>query len=271
MMKDLINTRKEAITMKGEVIDFDSVKPEKVLVDNIRTISEIDYEKCPQIIQKVVMQFLSYYRAKYTEDKVRNICLMYRKDIVNKFKEQLLQNLAVHYDDLTETVQGIETVVNKYFVDVTGGIKDLYEEPGLENIRSITYNGGKKAVVEPYKFDSDPERKFAIACENSKEVLQWLRPAPTQFNITYNRGHRYEPDFVVETDDMYYLVEVKASNKMNDPDVIAKKERAISYCKVASEYNKANGHKGFKYLFIPHDEISSSSSFNNLLKRFLVD
>lgn len=271
MMKDLINTRKEAITMKGEVIDFDSVKPEKVLVDNIRTISEIDYEKCPQIIQKVVMQFLSYYRAKYTEDKVRNICLMYRKDIVNKFKEQLLQNLAVHYDDLTETVQGIETVVNKYFVDVTGGIKDLYEEPGLENIRSITYNGGKKAVVEPYKFDSDPERKFAIACENSSEVLQWLRPAPTQFNITYNRGHRYEPDFVVETEDMYYLVEVKASNKMNDPDVIAKKERAISYCKVASEYNKANGHKGFKYIFIPHDEISTSSSFNNLLKRFLVD
>ena len=59
------------------------------------------------------------------------------------------------------------------------------------------------------------------------------------------------PDFVVETNDMYYLVEVKASNQMDDPDVKAKKERAIQYCKVASEYNKANGHKTFKYLFIP--------------------
>ena len=271
LMKDLINSRSETITLKGEVIDFDTIRPEKVLVDNIRTISEIDYEKCPTIIQKVVMQFLNYYRSKYTEDKVRNICLMYRKDIINKFKEQLLKNLAISYNDLTETVQGIETIVNQYYLDASYGVKELYEEPDGENIKSLTYVGGKKAVVEPYKFDSDPERKFAIVCENSPEVLQWLRPAPTQFNITYNRGHRYEPDFVVETADMYYLVEVKAKNRINEPDVVAKKERAISYCKVASEYNKANGHKGFKYVFIPHDEITTSSSFNNLLKRFYVE
>ena len=31
------------------------------------------------------------------------------------------------------------------------------------------------------------------------------------------------------------------AKQISDPDVIAKKERAISYCKVASEYNKANG------------------------------
>lgn len=36
---------------------------------------------------------------------------------------------------------------------------------------------------------------------------------------------------------MYYLVEVKTSNRLNDPEVIAKKERAVKYCKVASEYN----------------------------------
>ena len=88
---------------------------------------------------------------------------------------------------------------------------------------------------------SDPERLFALACENSPEVVRWLRLAPTQFNITYNRGHRYEPDFVVETDDMYYLVEVKDSRRLHDPEVEAKKERAVQYCRIASEYNKANG------------------------------
>ena len=70
---------------------------------------------------------------------------------------------------------------------------------------------------------------------------------------------------------MYYLVEVKASNQMEDPDVKAKKERAIQYCKVASEYNKANGHKAFKYLFIPHDQISVNSSFNILMQRFIKE
>lgn len=70
---------------------------------------------------------------------------------------------------------------------------------------------------------------------------------------------------------MYYLVEIKDKRKLNDPDVIAKKDRAIQYCKVASTYNKAHGHKQFKYLFIPHDEVYSNSSFNNLKDRFLVD
>ena len=269
LIKNLFDSLDEVRVIKGDVINFDSVKPEKVLVDGIRNISEIDYEKCPILIQKIVMQFLDHYRLKYSEEKVRNICLMYRKDIVNKFKAQLLQHLAVSYEGIVEIVQGIETIVNNNMIDTSYGIKNINEAPGDNNIKSLTYNGARKAVTSPYKFDSDPERKFAIACENSPEVIQWLRPASNQFNITYNRGKRYEPDFIVETEDMYYLVEVKDKTKINDPIVLAKKDRAIKYCSVATEYNLANGHKGFKYLFIPHDEITTSSSFNNLKDRFI--
>lgn len=271
LLRNLLNSKESVQIFKGSVIDFDSVKPEKLLVDGIRKVNEIDYEKCPELIQKLVMQFLSHYRAKYSEEKVRNICLMYRKDIIGKFKEQLLQHLAVSYDGIVEIVQGIETIINNYLIDISNGLTNIFEEPSERNIKSLVYDGATKSVTKPYKFDSNPERLFALACENSPEVIRWLRPAPNQFNITYNRGHRYEPDFVVETEDMYYLVEVKAKNKINDPDVIAKKERAIKYCKVSSEYNLANGHKAFKYLFIPHDEISASSSFNNLKERFIKE
>ena len=66
----------------------------------IREKSEIDYEKCPELIQKVVKQFLDYYRTKYPEEKVRNIVLMYKKDIVNKISEQIIQHLAIQYDDI---------------------------------------------------------------------------------------------------------------------------------------------------------------------------
>lgn len=271
LLRNLLNSKESVKIVKGSVIDFDSVKPEKLLVDDIRKVNEIDYEKCPELIQKLVMQFLSHYRAKYSEEKVRNICLMYRKDIIGKFKEQLLQHLAVSYDGIVEIVQGIETIINNYLIDISNGLTNIFEEPSERNIKSLVYDGATKSVTTPYKFDSNPERLFALVCENSPEVIRWLRPAPNQFNITYNRGHRYEPDFVVETEDMYYLVEVKAKNKINDPDVIAKKERAIKYCKVSSEYNLANGHKAFKYLFIPHDEISASSSFNNLKERFIKE
>ena len=271
LIRNLLDSRENVQVVKGSVIDFDSVKPEKFLIDGIREVNEIDYEKCPELIQKIVMQFLTHYRVKYEEEKVRNICLMYRKDIINNFKDQLLQHLAISYDGIIEVVQGIETVVNNYLVDTSDGLTNINEEPMDRNIKSIVYDGAQKSVTTPYKFDSNPERLFALACDNSPEVLCWLRPAPSQFNITYNRGHRYEPDFIVETEDMYYLVEVKAKNKMNDPDVLAKKDRAIKYCKVASEYNLANGHKTFRYLFIPHDEVSTASSFNNLKSRFLEE
>jgi type III restriction enzyme len=269
LIKNMLDSHEMTRIIKGSVIDFDSVNPEKDLVDGIRTISEIDYEKCPELIQKIVMQFLNYYRGKYEEDEVRNICLMYKKSIIGNFKKQLLEHLAVSYDGIVETVQGIETVVANYMVDITNGLTNIDQAPetGI-NIKTLVYEGARKSVTSPFKFDSDPERKFAIACENSPEVIQWLRPASSQFNITYNRGKRYEPDFVVETKDMYYLVEVKSREAIHDPDVLAKKERAISYCRVASEYNKAHGHKEFKYLFIPHDEITTSSSFDNLKDRF---
>lgn len=270
MIKNMLNSMDNLIVITNGVIDFNTIRPEKYLVDEIRQIGEIDYEKCPEIIQKVVMQFLTHFRNKYIEEKVRNICIMYKMDIVNKIKDQLIEHLAVKYEGLIEEACGIETVIRNYAIDYSQGIRNLCVEPD-GNISALAYEGARKSVTNMFKFDSNPERLFAIVCENSNEVKQWLRPSPKQFNITYNRGKRYEPDFVVETDDMYYLVEIKDKRKLNDPDVIAKKDRAIQYCKVASTYNKAHGHKQFKYLFIPHDEVYSNSSFNNLKDRFLVD
>lgn len=269
LLKNLLNYAEDAEVIRNGVIDFDSIKPEITLASMIRNVNEIDYEKCSEIIQKCVIQFLTYYRNKYSEEEVRNICLMYKKDIARKIANQIIEHLAIKYDDILETVEGIETVVNKYVIDVTGGIKSIFDSTQVgENISSLAFDGAKKSINIPVKFDSEPERKFAVVCENSPEVIRWLRPSSKQFNITYNHGKRYEPDFVVETADCYYLVEVKASNKLHDADVLAKKDRAIKYCKVASEYNIANGHKPFKYLFIPHDEIALSSSFDNLRMRF---
>lgn len=270
LIKNMLNSLDDVIVLRNGVIDFNTIRPEKYLIDEIRQISEIDYEKCPKLIQKIVMQFLNYYRNKYAEEKVRNICIMYKMDIINKFKEQLLKHLAVKHNGLIETAYGIETLIRNYAIDFSGGFKNITEEPN-GNISSIAYEGAKKSVTQQFKFDSNPERLFALACDNSPEVIRWLRPAPKQFNITYNRGKRYEPDFVVETKDMYYLVEVKDKRRLDDVDVLAKKDRALQYCRIASEYNKAFGHKEFRYLFIPHDEVSSNSSFNNLMKRFIEE
>ncbi len=99
-------------------------------------------------------------------------------------------------------------------------------------------------------------------------MINRLRPHPRKFNITYNHGHAYEPDFVVETEDSIYLVEVKGEDTLHDPDVIAKKERGIQYCAVASRWGKANGYKEWRYLFISAGQIRANASFAQLAERF---
>ena len=111
-----------------------------------------------------------------------------------------------------------------------------------------------------------------LILERETDVIKWLRPAPTEFNISYNDGKQYEPDFVVETDDMIYLVEVKGEDKENDADVLAKKERAINYCSLVTGWAKQNGQKEWKHVFIPSQEIQMNVSFTgNLAQRFTVE
>jgi len=71
----------------------------------------------------------------------------------------------------------------------------------------------KKSYYEKNGFDSDAERKFAVVLEADKSVLRWIKPPQNQMGIYYAAGQQYTPDFLVETADKKYMVEVKA--KMN--------------------------------------------------------
>ena len=61
---------------------------------------------------------------------------------------------------------------------------------------------------------------------------------------------------------------MKGEDKINDADVIAKGQKAVMFCEVASNWSKANNRKEWKYVFIPSKEILSTSSFDNIAKRF---
>ena len=145
----------------------------------------------------------------------------------------------------------------------------LFSDDYTGNIQSVLFEGVRRGVFSAAKFDSRPELVLARVLETDTDVQNWLRPAPQEFNITYNHGHNYEPDFVVETDDTIYLVEVKGEDKLSDPDVIAKKKRGIQYCKVASRWGKANGYKQWRYLFIPSKQVMPNAQWSD--KQILDD
>lgn len=252
--------------IKGGVIDFDGYNPKKIILEQLRAKPEIDYEKCFNLLFKLITQVCDHYESEYGESGMKNIVMMYKRDAANKIYNQMLQHFYCENGFLQEEVVGTRTYNLRQSYTYRERVK-LYETY-CEKIQSVLFDGIKKGVFSSAKFDSEPELILAKVLEGDNDVQNWLRPAPQEFNITYNHGHSYEPDFVVETDAMIYLVEVKGEDKLNAPDVIAKKKRAVQYCVVASRWGQANGYKNWQYLFIPSKEVKINSSFMQLAKRF---
>ena len=252
--------------IKGDAIDFEGYNPKKVILEQLRTKPEIDYEKCSALLFKLITQLCDHYTAQYGNNGMRNIIMMYKRDIGNKIYKQMMQHFYCENGFLQEEVIGTRdyNLQQSYSYKQRVGLYESY----TEDIRSVLLEGIKKGVFSTAKFDSHPELLLARVLEGDSDVQNWLRPAPREFNITYNHGHTYEPDFVVETEDTIYLVEVKGEDKLNDPDVIAKKKRGVQYCEVASRWGKANGYKEWKYLFIPSMQVRANSSFKQLAERF---
>lgn len=178
----------------------------------------------------------------------------------------MLKHFAVVYGFIQEEVIGVKKYNSHpaYGSAHTINLYDAFEG----NIRSYLFQGIKKGVFNVAKFDSEPELILARILERDKDVKNWLRPASNEFDITYNQGHRYEPDFVVATLDKIYLVEVKGEDRLNDADVIAKRKRGVKYCETATLWGSANGYKEWQYLFIPSKQVKAGSSFHHLIDRF---
>lgn len=258
-------------------IDFSAVNPARILVTILRDKAEIDYEECGELVIKLITTYFDSLKERYTDNQIRNIVDSNKYRICDEIYKQMMRHYKMKGSGLLEVVSSISYDIKRPLFNANQMLNafDLFTDlpSGLE-IKSQVFKGGTKWLTEYYKFDSSSEQDFAIACENDRKVIHWLRPAKTQFDIQYKfegQIHDYEPDFVVETEDMCYLVEVKRRSEMTDPQVVAKRDRGVQYCKLASSWCIANGHKPWKYLFIPHDEITETTSFEKFIIHFVVE
>lgn len=255
--------------VSADAIDFEGYEPKCVILGELRKKPEIDYNKCKSLLFKLITQVIDKYEDYYGTNGMQNIVMMYKRDISEKIYKQMMQHFYCDNGLIQEEVVGTRKyhLPTNFSYRTTVSLYDSFEG----NIRSVRFTGIKKGVFEEVNFDSaEGELSFARIIERDEDVLNWLRPSPKEFNITYNHGKNYEPDFVVETEDTIYLVEVKAEKDLNDPDVIAKKKRGIQYCETVTHWSEANGYKPWKYLFIPANQIYSNSTFMMIAKKFAV-
>ena len=260
--------KQDKIRIRSQVLEM----PEYSLLTILKKKSEIDYDNNSDILYKLCSQAVSAIKASLAKpETLGDTILMYRELIANKIYTQVKNNLTI------ETTVQSKPEAEPYALILPWNFSKEKEDEILNYKETISprllpskvFNGFEKSCHDRYKFDSTQEKNFAKILEGPNEVIKWLRPASKQFNIWYNNNSdRYVPDFVAETTDTIYLIEIKAENAIEDKVVEKKAESAIKYCKTASEINKLRNEKAWKYAIIPHDKTDANMTFMRLVTEY---
>ncbi len=136
----------------------------------------------------------------------------------------------------------------------------------------MIFSGFERCLYRRQKFESDPERGFAVILEKKKEdVLKWFRPTKRDLHIYYSGESAYEPDFVVETKTIKMICEIKRASEMQHKEVLDKARAAAQWCRYATEHAKKYGGKPWSYLLIPDDAISENKTLQGLAASYTFD
>lgn len=223
----------------------------------LESVPEFSSEDADYILN-VVEQYLKLIEGSY-EDK-KKVVRRYATLIVNEIKKQIYAAKEEH----TEFIYRIEKdlIIFKPFIKniKPGGSVDFYKDiKDKKNIRQYLFTGYKKSYYPEYGFDSDDERRFSVILEEDKKILRWIKPPLNQMGLFYKAGKQYNPDFIVETTDSKYLIEIKAKNETEDKDVLEKAKAAIKWCKCATEVDADK--KQWNYRLIAGDKVIIGNSF----------
>jgi type III restriction enzyme len=244
---------------------------EDYLVRGLIDFDDISYDDHAEQLYKLAGQMVAHLRSYLaSEEEVLNVLVCHNRQLVDAIYAQLQEK---YFEDATsyevKVTMGFRTLRTANFLAAADETVRLFRQPIDErrDIRGMVFGGFEKCVYPQQKFDSDPERRFAVILENDDQVLKWLKPGRGVFNIGYRSGvdeGEYEPDFVVETKNGHYLCEPKQKDAMADSIVLAKAEAAAIWCQNATEATSTP----WNYLLIPHDVIDDAQTFSALISSY---
>lgn len=121
--------------------------------------------------------------------------------------------------------------------------------------KDLWYEGWEHSIEPVASFDAaSTEYALAHLFDGSPNVAWWLRNYDSSpVWIERDSGRRYFPDFIVlDADGVYWVVEGKANDRANDPEVLDKKRAAEDWARFVRD----DGRFGiWRYLFATEDTI----------------
>ena len=246
-----------------------SKDPVNAIVAELINYDDVDYDENAELLYHLANQAVDAIALQHnTKEEAAKVV----SDYIKAIGRLIYGQMKLHFTMVSTGF--IKPKVLPFVKIVEQSIKEIVEygrtdyrlvvKPAF--VRKYIFTGFLKSYYTEYKFDSKTEHDFANVLESDAKVKRWLRPAPNQFNIYWDNGSkRYEPDFIVETDDVIYMIETKAACDIDNHEVQLKKLAAEEYCKHASEYTAMNGGKIWKYVLLPHDIVDRTSSFEHII------
>ncbi len=238
---------------------------ENILLAALYDIPEIPYEDYADLLYSLVQSVIYKLKSYLSDEDVKNVLVSFRKPISELIFAQMKQHSVYVQPDYTAAkVYPFERIYPHNYDKITSDKVYHYTdtiEP-TSAIPSKVFTGFKKACHNLYKFDSKAEKDFSGILEQDEKVQKWLRPNERQFDIYWRNGsHKYEPDFVVETPENLFLVEIKSARELESAEVEEKSRAAITWITQVNEYAGRTGAKKWKYLLIPHTEVLANRDF----------
>ena len=259
----------EQFTLAAET-GLKELRPEDAIVHALVDFDDIDYFTHADLLYVLSGQLVQHLQGYLSEMEARSVLDRDRRLIAREIHAQMM----VHF---WEEATGYEVQVSRGFTGLkpcnytaaAGQTAHHFRETVIETsrIKQMLFGGFTRCLYPLQKFDSDTERRFAIVLERDSQ--KWFKPAKGQFQIYYKLGTEqpeYIPDFVAEIDSAILMVETKARGDMNTQEVQAKAAAAMQWCKHASDYEATIGAKTWKYLLVPHDEITESIQLSGFLR-----
>lgn len=268
VVRSLVDDYQQRVRRDGRDADQ---RAENMVIGALMNYDDVDYGTHAALLQKLATQAVEHLRSYLPdEDAVRNVLLYHEHVVAEHIHTALLAHQWQKADDyevrvVPGTVMLRPLALNALGTEADRDFRSPVDEKG--EIRLMVFGGFKKCLYDRQKFDSDTERLLACLLEDDPDVEKWIKPARGQFVIDYAQGAEYEPDFVVETRTMRYIIEPKAANQMSDPTVLAKKRAADTWCDHATTYARTHGGKPWKYLLVPHGEIKVPMTVAGLAAR----
>jgi type III restriction enzyme len=248
------------------------MRPEDYIVRYLIEQNEIDYDAHADLLYKLSGQVIGRIRSYLTTDaEVENVLVSHGRQLAEFVFAQMMQHYRetpLGSDDYEIKVTHGFTLLRPQPFNVPKGhaARDFKQAvtPASETKRHV-FMGFSKCCYPLQRFDSDPERRFAVLADGDKTVEKWMKPGKGQFQINYRSGEDYEPDFVVETKGRVLICEVKARSELNDPIVLAKAQAAIKWCEAATRHAAEVKAKPWSYLLIPDDAVMGAATLDGLV------